>query len=281
MRVHIDWLTFTMEMIYPAGLNGDEDKHEVYAEAIKLALLRTFGDTLSSAAFAGKWEQAEKSRAPYTDAWRLGSDATLFSSPTLVHMCVEVSGQGCENLIAKGLMDDVLARVHERCTRIDIACDIETKTTPKEFVAEMVGKRMSASGYQKSSRGETCYVGSQKSDRYARVYRYAKPHPRSHLLRVEHVFRKDYAKQVAWECVGGNLAAVALACKKAFGWGSAEYNPNTSVRAKLSPVAHERGGGGTVHWLVTQAASAFKKLVANGTIKEPEQFLRTYFLGEE
>jgi len=281
MRVNIDWLTFSMAMIYPAGLTGEENHADVYAATIGEAFMRTFGEEITAAAFGGTWMQAERSRAPYQDAWRMGDEITVFSSPNLVHMCVEISGGGCEALIEKGLMDAVLSRVHERVTRIDIACDIETKTTPPEFVAAVTGKRMQASGYQKSSRGETCYVGSQKSDRYARVYRYAKPHPRSHLLRVEHVFRKDYAKATAKACMGGDLEDVAASSAKAFQWGHTDWNTGEAVAASLSPVKHERGGGGTVHWLVTSAASAFKKLVADGTIKDPQAFLETYFLASD
>jgi len=280
MRVHIDWLTFTMAMIYPDGLTGEEKPSDVYAETIRLAFLRTFGDDLSSLAFGGTWSQKERSRAPYSDAWSMGDNVTVFSSPSLVHMCVEISGTGCEWLISRELMDSVLARVHERVTRIDIACDIETKTTPPEFISAIIGKRMQSSGYQKSSRGETCYVGSQKSDRYARVYRYAAPHPRSHLLRVEHVFRKDYAKQVAWQSCGNKLESVAKACGKAFGWGHKDYVVAEVLSAPLSPVKSEKNMGGTVAWLVTAAAPAFRRMVAEGTISNPEQFLRKYFLSE-
>jgi len=278
MRTHIDWLTFTLEMLYPSGLTGEENPASVYAETVRLAFLRAFGDDLTAAAFGKPVTQLERSRAPYQDAWQLGDGITVYASPVLVHMCVEISGQGCEELIAAGLIDNVLARVHERVTRIDIACDIETKTTPPEFIDGITGKRMQASGHQKSSRGETCYVGSQKSDRYARVYRYAKPHPRAHLLRVEHVFRKDYAKKVAWQCVGNNLSYVAAACGKAFQWGHPDWNTGAAAPADISVVRSEKNMGGTIAWLVSSAAPAFKRMVADGTIKDPEKFLRDYFL---
>lgn len=278
MRVHIDWLTYTMPMIYPSHLTGEETHADAYAATIGSAFLRTFGAAVTAKAFGGVWTQAERSRAPYTDAWRMGDGITVYASPNLVHMCVEISGTGCEALIAAGMMESVLKCVHERVTRIDIACDVETSVTPPQFVAARIGKRMQSSGYQKSSRGETCYVGSQKSDRYARVYRYAKPHPRSHLLRIEHVFRKDYAKSVAKACLDGSLESVALACKKSFGWGHAEFNPAASDAASLSKVGRERLGGNTVTWLITAAAPAFRRLVQDGTIKDPIEFFTQHFL---
>jgi len=281
MRVHVDWLTFTLEMLYPSHLTGEETHAEAYASTIEGAFLRTFGLEVTREAFGGNWKQAERSRAPYTDAWEQGDGIRVFCSPNLVHMCVEISGSGCEELIEKGQMDAVLGAIHSRTTRIDIACDIETKIRPPEFVAAIVGKRMQSSGYQKSSRGETCYVGSQKSDRYARVYRYDAPHPRSDLLRVEHVFRKAYAKSVAKACIGHDLSAVASGCAKAFGWGHASFDAGKAAAVKLSKVGHEKNMGWTVAWLINAAAPAFHRMVKEGTIKDPEAFIKTYFYGEK
>jgi len=278
MRTHIDWITFTMAMIYPTMQGEDYDAAELYANTIMSSFEREVGRELVSVAFGGEWTQQERSRAPYTDAWTQNRGVTLFASPNLTHCCVEISGSGCEELIKVGLMNELLERVHKRVTRIDIACDIETSTRPPEFVWHMVGKRMQSQGYQKSSTGETCYVGSQKSDRYARIYRYEEPHPRSHLLRVEHVFRKSYAKATAKACLDYGLEGVAKACQKAFGWGSAEFNPSQASAAPIASVKHERGGGGTVSWLVKQAAPAFRRLVEDGTIPDPQAFLAAYFL---
>jgi len=278
MRTHIDWITFTMAMVYPTVQGEDYNAGDLYADTIMAAFERELGRGFVSEAFGGEWTQQERSRAPYTDAWTQRKGVTLFASPNLTHCCVELSGTACEELIERGLMDTLLALVHHRVTRIDIACDIETSTRPPAFVAQVVGKRMQSSGYQKSSTGETCYVGSQKSDRYARVYRYEEPHPRSHLLRVEHVFRKSYAKATAKACLDHGLEGVAKACQKAFDWGSTEFTPSAADAAPISSVKHERGGGGTVAWLVKQAAPAFRRLVEDGTIPDPQAFLAAYFL---
>jgi len=276
MRHHIDWLTFTMTMRYA------DETPEAYSNAVENAFSHTFGSRLVKAVFGGTWEKKERSRAPYMDAWTNESNGiSLFASPTLTHCCVEISGQGCETIIALGEFDKLLVAVASRVTRIDIATDIETATKPLAFVQQTSHDRMRASGFQKSETGETCYVGSQKSDRYARVYRYAPPHPRSHLLRIEHVFRRDYAKMVAGNCVVSDMSSVAMAAGKAFGWAHPEWNIAAKATLDLSPVKAERGGGKTISWLVRSCAPAFRRLVADGTIRDPEKFVRDYFLSQE
>jgi len=281
-RDHIDWLTFTMTMQYGAVTGVASDFAEEYALAIEQTFLTTFGADLVAKAFGGKWEKNEKSRAPYMDAWKLGEGSTtLFASPTLTHCCVEISGKGCEALIREGLLDLVLASVHERVTRIDIASDIKTDCRPSDFVSETSHKRMTASGYQNSSSGQTCYVGSQKSDRYARVYRYNEPHPRAHLLRIECVFRRDYAKKVAAECLANGVVGVASAAGEAFGWAHPIWKSGDSEGVDISIVAAERNAGKSVYWLVHSVAPAFRRLCESGVITDPEQFITRYFLSSD
>lgn len=273
MRSHIDWLTFTMSMQYSEG-EGDE-----YARAIERAFNDTFDAKTVVLAFGGRWEAQERSRAPYKDAWTLGGDGiTLFASPTLVHCCVEISGSGCERLIGLDALQAVLSAVADRVTRIDIACDIETDVRPSAFVAEVSHERMRASGNQISETGETAYVGSQKSDRYARVYRYNAPHPRAHLLRCEHVFRRDYAKTVAQAVLGNSVEGVANAAGKAFGWAHPVWQPSVNDAPTIALVSESRKAGASIFWLTHSVAPAFKRLVREGAIKDPEAFFKTYML---
>lgn len=273
MRTHIDWLTFTMTPRY-----SEEAGEYTYTTAIENAFADMFG-VMKGAIFEGEWEIAGSSRAPYKDAWKMnGGEITLFAHPDLTHCCVEISGKGCETIIANGYMRELLEIVRDRVTRIDIASDMETQATPREFTANLSHERMRSNGYQTSETGETCYIGSQKSDRYARVYRYNPPHPRSHLLRAECVFRRDYAKAVCNSCATEGEAAVAQAMGKAFGFNHIDWKPDMDRTVDISITYPERKMGGTVFWLVKQVAPAFKRLVNDGTIKDPNMFFQTYFL---
>lgn len=273
MRTHVDWLTFTL----PMWFSTREDAS--YSESIEYAFVSTFTSLTLSIAFGGTWEVQERSRAPYTQAWTMpDAGITLFASQSLNHACVEISGSGCERLIALGQMESVMRSTVERITRIDIASDIETSVRPNEFVAEISHKRMRASGYQISATGETSYVGSQKSDRYARIYRYTDPHPRSHLLRIEHVFRKEYAKSTVRALLDCDLGSLAEAAGKAFGWAHEVWQPKAMQHVDISITSPSRVAGNTVHWLITACAPAFKRLVDSGDIRDPEKFIREYFL---
>jgi ribosomal protein L19E len=276
MRTHIDWLTFTMPMSY-----GDQS-NEAYASAVQTAFHETFGEDLVQIVFGGAWKHAARSRAPYTDCWVDEENGiSLYASPNLVHCCVEVEGTGCERFIQLGVCENILARIADRITRIDIASDIETATQPTEFVAKVSHDRMRANGMQNSETGQTCYVGSKKSDRYARVYRYYAPHPRAHLLRVEAVFRRKYAKSVARAILDTSLASVAAASGKAFGWAHGDWDATPDDSADISITAPERGASSTISWIVRSVAPAIRRLILDGTIRDPEAFFKTYFLPEE
>lgn len=276
MRTHIDWLTFTIPMEYKS-VDGDD-----YALAIQAGLMAVFPIDLVEVVFGGAWGHEKRARAPYKDTWMdERGGISVYASPNLTHCCIEISGQGCERLIGIGALDQLLVFCHERTTRLDVATDIETGVLPTVFVASLAHERMRASGFQCSETGETCYVGSKKSDRYARVYRYFPPHPRSHLLRIEHVFRRSYAKVVAKSLLDTSVEAIAAAAGKAFGWTHIDWKPEENEDADISIVAVERGQSSTVRWLLTSCAPAFKRLVADGTIRDPEAFLRTYFSVDE
>lgn len=273
MRTHIDWLTFTGTPIYST------DNAEDYTVAIRTGLIAELGLNLFETIMPGLPDVRERSRAPYADAWEWKErEITLFASPSLTHFTVEISGRGCEILIENEMMNKLLTSVQSRVTRIDVACDIETNTTPTNFVSLVKHDRMRASGFMKSESGETFYVGSQKSERYARVYRYNHPHPRAHLLRIEHVFRRDYAKVVATSICESGIESVAAASGEAFGWQHTDWKPNDNSLADISIVSPERNGGKTIFWLVNSVAPSFKRLCENGTIRNPEEFLRQHFI---
>jgi len=250
-----------------------------YAAAIRNGFLYLFTVDVVETVFGGAWAKGERSRAPYTDVWiDVESGISLYGSPNLTHATVEISGNGCEKLIRDGNLEAVLAGCAERITRIDIASDINTDIAPTQFIEHLSHDRMRSSGVITSDTGQTCYVGSKQSERFARVYRYNPPHPRSHLLRVEHVFRRDHAKAVGKSIVENSLSSVEAACGQAFGWNHPEWQPGQESAADISVVGAEKNAGKTVSWLVRSVAPAIQRLISDGTIRDPEQFFKTYFL---
>jgi len=271
-----------MQPAYKSSYPEDMPSADVYADGLQGAYETTFARSTIETVFGGVWERQEHSRAPYSDAWHLRDGGiTLYASQTLNHCTVEISGQGCERLLALGAMADILKAVHERTTRIDVACDIETETEPEEFVKEKTHERMRASGIQTSESGTTCYLGSKSSDRFARIYRYRKPHPRAALLRAEFVFRRDYSKVVARACLEQSLHSVAASAGVAFGLCHPDWKPDNQSSVDISVVSSERNMGKTVFWMVDTVAPCFKKLVREGIIKDREEFIKQYFLSDD
>lgn len=276
MSSMIDWLSFSLQTGY------DTSTDEGYKISIENAFFDTLGLELSNAIIGGTFEPAERSRAPYQDAWKMEKRGMMiFASRTLNHMTVEFSGVGCRWLDDNELTQRLLHKVAQRVTRIDIATDIETSIAPMEFVDAGHDVRFKTSGIYKSETGETCYIGSQKSERFARVYKYKHPHPRAGLLRVEHVFRRDYAKQVAASLLTAYVSDVAAAAGKAFGWKHPLWQLAGDEDTTITPVRAERGGGGTVTWMVKSVAPAFRRLVKEGVIVDPQAFLQAYFMTDD
>lgn len=277
MRNHVDWLSFTMQHV-----TWDSTPDDPYGESLGEEMFRTLGAAFIEKAMSGVWELRERSRAPYKHSWEIkGVGITVFASPTLPHFLIEISGAGCERIIELGEMEHLLRATQDRVTRIDIACDIETDTKPQDFVNVLTSKRMRASGYQTSESGTTCYVGSRTSERFARVYRYNAPHPRAHLLRVEHEFKREYAKSVVLGILRDGIGSVAQASGMAFGWGHRDWDVGVDTSSDISIVSSERAFGKTLFWLVDTCAPSFKRLVKEGIIKDPEAFIMRYFLSDD
>lgn len=273
MTTKIDWYSFSFETV-PVAETDD--------------ILWKIGDGLDAilSPFTGSvlrqwlWEPIGHGRAPYTMGYTVkGSHVTIWTNPALNHATFEASGQGCDFLREHFILDEIVAHSAHRATRLDIAVDIQTDTTPAAFVAAGVTGRMQTRAHLQSASGETVYVGSQKSERFARVYRYAPPHPRADKLRVEHVYRKEHAKDMAarWSIAGAE--ACKSACFEGYKWGHATWSETgTADPLQRRNVSDARSASGTIRWLIQQAAPAFQRLAAEGAIKDPEEFLRQYFL---
>lgn len=273
MNTKIDWLSWTMT-IRPSVGDGEQ-----FYVAIEQAFQDTFGQELYQTYFGGTWERLERGRAPYSHGWTKREEGlTIYANPSLTHMVAEASGVGCTRLIEAGAMDSVLRHVAERVTRIDVATDILTSTSPKEFVDAGYSERFGSVGMFTSPSGETAYIGSMKSERFARVYRYAPPHPRSDLLRVECVNRREYAKAVSAAILEAGEDEVAGALGEAYGWQHDAWDTTIRGDVKISVVQPERAAGKTVFWLVNSVAPSFKRLVDTGVITDPVAFLQAYFL---
>lgn len=273
-EMKVDWLSFTVPF-RPVGEGADYEEAE---REMKTALLRALPwDTVS--ALLDNTLAAERGRAPYRFG-RSNRNLGLFLwfGTGMTHMTVELSGRGCAFFRDNELDALLLERVAGSVTRIDVALDIETDTRPIDFTAMRRAGRQKSVQINDSTTGQTVYIGSPSSERYARVYRYSPPHPRAHLLRAEHVFRREQAKAAAHLILHFGLASVLEGCRETFGWQHPSWPRDMAQAVSLNVHPTTREEGRTLIWLIKQVAPAFERLVFDGTIADPEAFLRDYFL---
>lgn len=257
--VIVDWLSYTAKL--ERGASGESSRVTLARvnQAIE-PLLRLVP------ALALCQDELAPGRKPYSASFS-AHNITVFFSPRQDTVLVEASGKGCEWLRSQGLLDKVLALTNGRATRLDIAVDFETDLDPREF-AKLRTDRIKSEGFQSSASGVTCYVGSQSSDRYARVYRYYEPHPRAQYLRVEMVHRRSLARGFVQLVRDEGLEKAAEMAGACFSWGHPIWDTQNS--SKPPSWRSETRQGGTVSWFWSAVVPAVRRLLDDGTLTVEE-----------
>lgn len=216
-------------------------------------------------------------RAPYLVRWTSAEyGTTVLAHPGLGHVLIELSGRGCQALRDAELFNAALAGACSRATRLDLAVDMLPGTDPRGFVKQHNPTRFTANSTFSSRTGITCYVGSPKSDRFARVYRYKPPLPRSDTMRAEHVFRGDWARRIAALIVAKGLPAAAQYCGQVWGWTHAAWDVAESD--ELIKVSRELATRhpNQVLWLLSQVFPAMLRMEKEGIIDNLREFLEEH-----
>lgn len=264
-RVLIDWLSFTVS-VKPVFTLGERYQQitDLLDDIPQLFwLLQT---TNSDNPFDGL--SMRKGRFPYSNRLSNHNDSlSVFFGTKTDHILVEITGQGCATL-GYPRLKNIILNYTDRITRIDIAVDVETDARPVEILETLEPGRFRSTGHIVSDTGETLYLGSSKSDRYARVYRYDKPHPRADYLRYEMVFKKENAKIIALALTESDLEIVAADAGNAF-----NFNHHTWCHRSENTIKAyrpERNKEKTRMWIYSQVIPALQKSFKAGVITEQE-----------
>lgn len=278
----IDWFSFTIKITDDKLAQDDIDrewhKDRVAGRRYEMlpAVLKRKAPTVFARLLGKAWAMEPRTpRAPYR--WAMGTRTfTLFAHPDIDHVLIEVTGKGCKFLRDIGQLTDVIKRHAGTATRIDLAVDLPG-VTPDEVVKAGVSGRFRARSRIESDKGTTIYIGSKKSERFARVYRYNEPHPRHGLCRVEIVNRKDYARALCDEIAVNGRKGASKAAFAVYEWEHPLLAQNAVE--KLSGASVSKDTARTEYWLLKQAAPAFKRIVREGVIEDPVEWLQKHFLG--
>jgi hypothetical protein len=265
--VSVDWISFTFSM----ELEQKSMAFELWGRVSQmLAAKHPLVDRL---VVQGHEWTPRQGRAPYNAAMqRADNGVMVFANQRIDNALMEISGIGCDAL---GGIDNellLLKEVQERLTRIDIAVDIYTEVRPDEFANQRNEGHFKAWSEAVSASGHTVYVGSKHSDRYARVYRYNAPHPRSAFLRVEHVLKAEQARAGASVIGSSGIHSLVAQLGNTFGWQHSVWTPEEDTAEALAAWRPERRQGKTVAWLYAQVLPAIAKLHRDGAIDVRELY---------
>jgi len=269
MDAKIDYISFTL----PARLSGaghSEETYEHIATVLDDAGLGWFVTELGKLDVSMRSGRAHYGAGMYFQEHHI----SLWFGGIANHILIEIAGVGCQWLRDTSTIEMLIATIHNRVTRIDVAVDFRTDAKPTDFVSKMKGKRFSSRTSIESATGWTEYVGSMKSSRYARVYVYAEPHPRAGILRVEHVLRDENAKAAAAEIIARSLKDVVSDLGNTFGWQHEIWKPLQTTEGKLRAKRHDTHGSGTLIWLEKAVKPALIKAHQSGLIDMRELLQR-------
>ena len=261
MHHKIDYYAFTIPVRSP--YSETEENYDIFARKVftSITAIHQIEETFSSG-----WE-LEKGTGFYKARLRHEKSGVALSFGTInPHIYVELSGKSCDCLSELNALAPLISETGERASRIDFAVDIVTDEMPAVFSAFRNETRWKHLSTINSATGQTCYVGSRKGERMARVYRYASPHPRSHLLRVEAEYKGDAARAACAELQTRSLEQVCLAAHVAFGWSSHVWLSAEETAVKIPYSSHNPTNAATVLWIYNVVAASLRNAVVNGLI---------------
>lgn len=201
---------------------------------------------------------------------------TIFWRDTLPYSLVEITGTGVHALRREKLVGKFIKLYGNWLTRIDVSRDIPGDTDPRDFARLRDDKRFVSYEEKKEEKGITYYVGSRSSERYACVYRYAEPHPRSGLLRVEHRLKGKYAKKAAEDIMKLGLHEYLYQLGNTFGWSHPDWK-GVPGAGKTEGIPRDNKQGKTERWLLTSVLPALEKLKKSGGIEFVDYFAQQVY----
>jgi hypothetical protein len=261
LNCKLDWFSFT----FPFQPTGEKDNEYLLSH-----VLLSFHD-FTKHAYLGvvtnalwQWE-APSGFYPFTITCPKTGLRISFGGSSGFALA-SLSGQACDNILQHISLRDIALSAGGRATRIDLATDLETDVTPSAFSHERSSKSFKTQGVFTSPTGETVYIGSRKSERFCRVYRFSSPHPRDKYLRVEIECKGDFAKNVCSELLSSSLISVSLSVNLPYGWTHPIWTPENANISKIPARAYDGDSAETIRWLNRTVVPAIKKASQKGLI---------------
>lgn len=256
MNGHVDWLSWTV----PCQSEPRTAEQSFY---IAKNMSERLCEGVSEIFFNSSDYEQKAGRAPYR--YQLVARDTgvrIFGGGATQTCLIEASGRGCDAIHEPTLSRYVVGALASRVSRFDYAVDARCGLLPVEFTREPKHNKFRAKSVINSDTGQTVYVGSPRSDRFARVYRYNPPHPRSELLRVEFVFRRGLAKSASERFAKSKSEKDFIgSCFATWGFRAERLGHTVLEAETIRTPERSQHEGKTVTWLYRQVAPAVRRLI--------------------
>lgn len=186
---------------------------------------------------------------------------------------MELPGEACDHAREYGNLTDLIVSTRDWCSRIDLAIDINTgNLEPIEFRAyayaatQSASKRLKSSSESHSGAGDTYYLGSWNSDRFARVYHFNPPHPRSEFVRFEAVYKGKYAKTLLKNWDGFSTETLVKSAHDTYKWEVQEIKNWDAAAFDVTVPRSDKSNGAQIRWLLTVCIPALRKALESGAV---------------
>lgn len=254
----IDWFSFTVPTY--GVIKESKDSSFEWLRGILL----TDNNALWEPMFIGKsWKVKSRSIASAPIIVHPDCPLTVSGSVKSPHIQVDISGQACDYIRSLGMFNDFMQFYAHRANRVDLATDIETQEDFVQFIRNLKYKAVKTHVDYASDKGDTVYIGAWKSEKFVRVYRYHKPHPRSHLTRIEIVMKRKYAKQAAQMAAHESEVAAVKSGLAGYKFAHPDYDLLDGAVSTFKSKQTDRDAASKLLWLKGQVIPALLKMHGN------------------
>lgn len=269
----VDWLSFSIpQSEYKAS---DDEVFSGYA-AMRFQVLRAL-QALPQSLREGLVLLPVSPRSPFQWAHQCSeSNLRISGGGNLDYVHIEMPGKACAYAREVKVLDQMLYVWKNNASRLDIAIDIECDLDPTDVARWSQNKKIKTRSQFISDTGTTAYLGSVKSDKFTRIYRYNEGHERSHLLRFEFVFRDKLAKGAIHALKEQGLPTLAkslyagLEIHQTLLDEAVESLSKDDTHISLYP---DRRKGETELWIEKQVVPALLRLEREGVILSASEFM--------
>ncbi|HET9328868.1 MAG TPA: hypothetical protein VFQ05_19045 [Candidatus Eisenbacteria bacterium] len=208
------------------------------------------------------------------------SELSIFWGDINTHAIVACSGRACSVIFNGAGGYELIRETHNFATRCDLAIDFESDIDVVLWVVNKKKVAVKTCSHIVSEKGETRYIGSRKSERFLRIYRYNHPHPRAHLLRCELELKGKKAKAVCARFKDMTAYEVICAEFEPFLSENPLFQPALATPPPARALRKERTSIGRLRWLELTVAPALHKAHDEGIIDLSEWLTRHGLIGQ-